>query len=431
MKFNVTSRKLIKPSSKTTTPNNHPKSFTLSLLDQHYPPYYGAIMFFYHGHKATFTQFSESLQISLSEILIPYYPLAGRLNSMSSIDCNDQGAYFVEAQIGCTLAEFLENPNGKVVDNFLPITEPNTVPLARNCALLVQVTGFHCGGMCISVCPSHKLFDASSLCTFVKDWSALCNGIEQIDSPSFVGSSMLPPVDSLIYPLTERPTEKCAVRRFVFDASKISSLRKSTGGVSSVGLVMALILKCAISASRSKSGFSGPALSLYMVDLRKRMDPPLSENSLGNLAWGLPVLIEENESEGIELVAYKTRQVLREFYSGKASRFNGDSRFVVESIKERMEASRRSVNKISYVGSSLCGYPLYEMDFGWGKPIWSVCKSNYRNSIFLLDNNKRGDAIEAWITLDEQEMTLFESNPEILAFASVNPSVSFTAASRM
>ncbi|KAM7266931.1 hypothetical protein ACFE04_009097 [Oxalis oulophora] len=419
----ITSRKLIKPSLASSSQNPNPKKFTLSLLDQHYPPYYGAIIFFYYPDTTTVPHISHSLRNSLSKTLTHYYPLAGQVDSISSIDCNDNGAYFVEAEIGCNLREFLENiPNGKDIDNFLPIEDAKTSPLAKNCALLVQFTVFRCGGFCISVCASHKIFDASSAFTFVRNWSDECNGIRQTNPPNFIGSFMLPPIHSLIFPLIERPTEKCTVRRFVFDASKISILKNSITRTSNVGAVIALILKCAISASRSKSGLSGPSLSLYMVDLRKRMDPPLSEDSLGNLAWGLPVLIEEDESHSIELVACKTRQVLREFCSEKVNKFHEDSRFVVELFKERVEMSRKSGNKISYVGSSLCGFPSYEMDFGWGKPIWSVCKSNYRNSIFLLDN-KKGDGIEAWVTLDEQEMALFECDPEILAFASLNPSV--------
>lgn len=44
-----------------------------------------------------------------------------------------------------------------------------------------------------------------------------------------------------------------------------------------------------------------------------------------------------------------------------------------------------------------------------------------RNIIVLVDT-KDGEGIEAWLTLDEQEMALFEVNEEILQFACFNPS---------
>ena len=43
-----------------------------------------------------------------------------------------------------------------------------------------------------------------------------------------------------------------------------------------------------------------------------------------------------------------------------------------------------------------------------------------RNSILM--DTRNGDAIEALVSLEEQEMTAFEQNEEFLQFASLNPS---------
>ena len=40
-----------------------------------------------------------------------------------------------------------------------------------------------------------------------------------------------------------------------------------------------------------------------------------------------------------------------------------------------------------------------------------------------MDTNKGDGSIEAWVVLSEQDMYLFERDPELLAYASLNPSV--------
>lgn len=78
--------------------------------------------------------------------------------------------------------------------------------------------------------------------------------------------------------------------------------------------------------------------------------------------------------------------------------------------------------------TSMCNGGFYEADFGWGKPIWS-CMGNadvdipvLSNLIFLTDT-RSGGGIEAWVTLDEHKMKVFEKDPELLSFASVDPSL--------
>ena len=43
-----------------------------------------------------------------------------------------------------------------------------------------------------------------------------------------------------------------------------------------------------------------------------------------------------------------------------------------------------------------------------------------KNVIILMDN-RSGDGIEAFVTLEEQEMAAFECDEELLAYAAVNP----------
>ncbi|GKC92259.1 transferase, chloramphenicol acetyltransferase-like domain protein, partial [Tanacetum coccineum] len=69
----------------------------------------------------------------------------------------------------------------------------------------------------------------------------------------------------------------------------------------------------------------------------------------------------------------------------------------------------------------------FKADFGWGKPVWSCFGyfNNdvplYWNAIMLLDTST-GDGIEAWVTLSQDEMAILEGDPDLLLYASVEPS---------
>ena len=134
MKIEIISWKIIKTSIPTPQPL---RTFRLSLLDKIYPPIYSATIFFYPSNpnkKGTITfqvlERSCRLQNSLTKTLVHFYPLAGRLKDAASIECNDQGAYYVEAQISSQLdIELLHQIN--------PITDPKTTRLASDSLMLI------------------------------------------------------------------------------------------------------------------------------------------------------------------------------------------------------------------------------------------------------------------------------------------------------
>lgn len=63
--------------------------------------------------------------------------------------------------------------------------------------------------------------------------------------------------------------------------------------------------------------------------------------------------------------------------------------------------------------NSWCRFPFYEADFGWGKPVWvSIASLPAGNSAVLIDT-RDGDGIEAWISLDEKDMAVFQQDQDI------------------
>ncbi|KAJ0610619.1 putative alcohol O-acetyltransferase [Helianthus annuus] len=72
--------------------------------------------------------------------------------------------------------------------------------------------------------------------------------------------------------------------------------------------------------------------------------------------------------------------------------------------------------------SSLLNSRIYELDFGWGKPIWFYITNNGMARYMFLNDTLKGGGVEAIVTLSPEEMEIFEHDPELLSYATVNPS---------
>lgn len=195
----------------------------------------------------------------------------------------------------------------------------------------------------------------------------------------------------------------------------------TTNNPTNVELVSAVVVKCAIAAAQSISTSSSrPSVLFQAMNLRKRMVSPLPANTVGNLVWAFPVLIEESDIKLHEVVV-KLRKGLTDFCNDKVNRFKGEDGFAVvsEYHTKEVEFSSRGVN--IFRCTSLCKFPIYDMDFGWGKPTWVATSMGFKNFIVLIDS-KLGENIEAWVTLAEQEMAIFQRDEMLLSFASLNPS---------
>lgn len=161
------SRETIKLSSPTP---NHLRNFKLSFLEQIAPVMYTPIVLFYSqngdsDHPGEAAKMCQCLKTSLSKILTLFYPFAGRFKDHASIECNDDGADFLEAQVICRLSDIPRQP-----------IEIESMEAVTNILLCVQASFFECGGMPIEVCLTHKLTDADTLCTFIKSWAATAFG---------------------------------------------------------------------------------------------------------------------------------------------------------------------------------------------------------------------------------------------------------------
>jgi hypothetical protein len=418
IKVEIIKRETIKPSAPSPP---HLRCFDLCLIDQLQPASFISLLLFYSNNTdhpplphVKSAEISHTLKASLSETLTRFYPLAGKVKDNVSIECSDDGADYLEVQVNCRLSDILEQPERKLLRRFLP------EEIDSSCLLLVQASFFCCGGMAIGVRVSRRLADASTASMLIQAWAGTALGSgEAVLLPEFGVASRLPPRRELS--ATRSVNEKSAVtRRYVFDASKIATLKAkaASGSVpqpTRVEAVSALIWKCARTVSR-------PSKLVQIMNIRKRVVPPFPESSFGNLMCLFVAKTGDRETELRGLVI-ELRKGIEAFTENYASKFQGDEAFSVfgESYKEIDNLYAKSIHFIGF--SSWCRFPLYEADFGWGKPTWvTVGDLVHKNFIVLMDT-RDGGGIEAWVTLSEEDMALFECDKELLEFASLNPRV--------
>ncbi|XP_062112623.1 stemmadenine O-acetyltransferase-like [Humulus lupulus] len=432
MKVEIISKETIKSSSPTPS---HLKTCKLSFLDQFIPPIYCRMVYFYskndhHDTSAT----SDLLKKSLSQTLARFYPLAGTIINNTTIDCNDEGAQYVEARCIGLLSTFLDqSPDLSLLQHSPPamIQSPEQGIWPQ---LAIQATFFDCGGMALDVCAAHKFMDAATVGMFMKSWaetslkSGSDDGHDQTAVvPLFDGASYFPPADPSFFraPNVKPDEVECVTKRFVFDKTKVVDLKAkvSSQGIlspSRAQVVTALIWKCAIAVSRSNSGGVVPtrfSLSQTM-DIRKRTQPPLPDGLVGNVSTFIFAEMSEQEPELKDLVT-EIRSGIKEFTENKAERLRGDdpSGVIFEDFIKFGQLIG-SENAYKLVVSSMCNFQLYEAaEFGWGKPFWVTVPvvTGHGNFVRLMDTKEGG--VEAFVTLSKEDMALFECDSELLDFA--------------
>ncbi|KAL2472644.1 HXXXD-type acyl-transferase family protein [Forsythia ovata] len=437
MEIEIISKENIKPSSQTP---HHLKNYKLSLLDQIIPPVYYPVLLYFPAepNSTTDVEFishrTQLLKQSLSSCLTRFYPFAGIITDSLSVDCNDEGVPFVVAEVKGCLSNFLEHPDLRLIQTFLPCAFSWDEKAQGSNVVMIQVNVFDCGGLVIAINVSHNVADGITLCTFLKDWGLMAQGSSQEICPNYMAQSLFPQISSL-------PGEKHLFsdikhflkiakyipRRYAFDALAISKLKakSASSAVESptrVEVISAFIWKCFMVV---RSG--GASLLTHAVNLRRKTAPPLSENCFGNFLW-IAAAQNSNENEtDLRILVSKVRESIGQIDDDFVKNMQCEKG--CPGYYENLEKTSKRIPKEAEIlsFSSWCKFGIYDIDFGWGRPIWaSNCVPAYSesllfNSVTLMDT-RSGDGIEALVILDEKYVAAFENNEELQTFASIDPS---------
>ncbi|KAE8736336.1 BAHD acyltransferase [Hibiscus syriacus] len=416
LEVEVVSEEIVKPSSPT---DDGLRCYQLSFLDQLYPSLYHSQIYFFPRICDTNVDeitISDRLKQSISNALTYFYPLGGRMTEdQLFVDCNDEGVPFVEARVNCKLSDVLNNPVPKELNKLLPFE----IHGDHKILLGVKLNVFDCGGIGIGVCVSHKIGDALSFFSFVKIWAAIARGETKLIGPEFKSASLFPPRDlSGFTPIiSQLKIEQLITKRFVFGATKVEEIRRKYSEKSTqtrptrVEALSAFIWDRLISAINVRSKPNTLFIINHMVNIRPRIEPPVPEYSIGNFFSFAPTIPSMEDSNLVSQMRDSIRAVNNEYVKKLQDGYNH-----LDSFKEKTSSYGKG-EIVPFTFTSLCRFPLYDADFGWGKPVWAAFGDReIKNTAVFLDTIT-GDGIEAWVTLNEEEMAKLDSDEELLAYA--------------
>ncbi|KAI3463654.1 hypothetical protein Pfo_020317 [Paulownia fortunei] len=429
MEIEIVSTQLIRPSSPTPT---QLRDFELSFIDERIPPSYIPLILYYNFNEdknITRSKMSHRLKSSLSDALVQFYPLAGRMKGQTLVECNDDGVLYIEANADAKILDIIKSLDSGVLDKLIPFKSNGCVSSYEE-QLAVQATSFNCGGIAVGICVSHRIGDGCTLSSFIKCWAAMaCRDHGNEIAPVFKSATLFPPRNTPDFkpnfrsPSVRPLAAKTVMKRFVFTSSAIDALKLQVTENSSIVkptrvevLTGFLWSRCVVAKGLKKSDKS---VAYHPVNLRGRI-PELTENSFGNIFQMISAK-SAGETNWIHLV-----EKLR------AAFWKMDSEYVKKLLdKNGFELAKENFSEIGkflalgdvdvFRFSSYCRFPFYEADFGWGKPVW-VSSASYesKDSIFLFDSIEWPGGIEAWIVMADQDMERLQQDMELQHFTKVS-----------
>ncbi|RDY01116.1 Vinorine synthase, partial [Mucuna pruriens] len=441
MEVEIISSQCIKPSCPTT----HPKTHNLSILDQFMPSIFIPMVLFYSADQnpqaitdsGIIQQRLKKLRVSLSQVLTQFYPFAGRVKDNRTIDCNDKGVYYSEAKVSCTLAEFFNQSNfSSFIYKLLP-NQPALEVSTEGYTTMIQVTCFACGGIVIGSFISHMIADGAAASFFLNCWGSKSRSEEfqhAFAFPNFDSSfprNVACSQDTNVMALCGQFLNKGGLcpRRFLFDADAISRLRaqgssSTVQNPTRVEVVTSLLCKCTAKAFKAKCGLERPCLITHAVNMRQRASPNFPKSCMGNFVWLAAPLMGANDE--LPDLVIKLREAMTTIDSDFVRNFEGEGGFAKYSqvSKQLIGKASSGVNYVHY--TSWCSFGLYDVDCGWGKPIWVSCVADspgndvFFNSIVLMDTPS-GNGIEVLAYLNEYDVAILQQDKELLAFATLDP----------
>ncbi|KAM3374580.1 stemmadenine O-acetyltransferase [Capsicum galapagoense] len=285
----VVSGETIKPLFPTPT---HLKNYILSSFDQNSPPIYIPVLLFYLNNTSINTYKKlYMLKKSLAECLSEYYPLAGTFrDDYSVVECNDEGAEFIEARVNFAISQIVGTSDVKLLNQLLPFEPILSIGVSsrekqmkRKCLLLLKPIYSECGGLAIGVCISHKIADGTSVVAFLNSWASkslntTCENANIVPPPILDSAKDFPPREAPRYPHDTGITNKTIVtKRFIFDSSSILVLKKQASNAiigssdenvklpTRVEAISALIWRRILALYRSKPKHAKICVSVHAV----------------------------------------------------------------------------------------------------------------------------------------------------------------------
>ncbi|GJN37224.1 hypothetical protein PR202_gb26183 [Eleusine coracana subsp. coracana] len=252
----------------------------------------------------------ESIQRALSQALVHYYPISGRIPAgADEIQCTGEGVVFVAASADCSLEQstlFKEeqpspaSPSGAtsraLLDDLAVYYDPADGCVAKP-LMLMQVTEFSCGGFVLGVTWNHAIGDTTGIAQFLQAVGEMARGMSSpsvlpsriwddslipslspsavvaLQQQSMANRKCEPPLDLAFLDVTIRSTLINRIKA-EYDLVYCSHGQSSSSSCTTFEAVAAVLWRCrtrAIMLDPPSSSSSSPAVLSFAVNIRNHV----------------------------------------------------------------------------------------------------------------------------------------------------------------
>uniref|UniRef100_A0A6N2LI65 Uncharacterized protein n=1 Tax=Salix viminalis TaxID=40686 RepID=A0A6N2LI65_SALVM len=276
----------------------------LSNIDLLHPRYYLPTVYLYRPNGSSDFFEAEVLKEALRKVLVnPCWKAGKDENGRIEINCNGEGVLFVVADTDSTTEELGEFMPSMKLRQLIPTVDTNLEDISRNPLLLLQVTSFKCGGVCLGVGWHHTLADGTGALHFINSWATLARGLPtpnhtlldrtilrgRVAPKSIFHHVEYDPPPTMNTDLTKNP-EPQSLTNLKITLEQIDSLKAKASNVGSetkyttYEILTAHIWR-SVSKARNFQNNDQKTKLRIAVDGRSRLNPPLQSSYFGNVIF--------------------------------------------------------------------------------------------------------------------------------------------------
>ncbi|XP_076933875.1 shikimate O-hydroxycinnamoyltransferase-like [Bidens hawaiensis] len=429
MKVVVRESTIVKPEKTTPTTN-----LWLSSLDLTSYRYHTLTVYLYRPNDAHNFFDSKVMKDSLSRVLVPFYPMAGRLkqgeDGRLQVNCQGQGALFLEAESDGVLDHFGDFAPSLEYMKLIPVVDYcDSLGIESFPLLDLQVTYFKCGGVSLGVGTHHHVTDGMSGLHLINTWSDMARG-QDITLPPFLDRTLLraqdpprPVFEHIEYHPDPTPRQvtfdetKTTFSMFKLTRNQLDMLKAkakedgNTINYSTFEILAGQIWKCVCEA-RGLPNDVKTKLS-YPVDGRARFQPPLPPGFFGNVIFNGTTIatVGDIKSKPLWYAASKIHESL--------ARMNSDYlKSAVDYLEKYRCQKLDAYNKYTdFAIVSWLRLPIHDANFGWGRPIFMGRTGiPTGGKCYVLPSSTNDGSLSIIIGLEVEQMKLFGN----LLYQSIN-----------
>ncbi|KAF7848201.1 hypothetical protein BT93_L2200 [Corymbia citriodora subsp. variegata] len=341
---------------------------------------------------------------SLAEVLVEFYQFTGRLvmgsDGKMAVRCTGEGVLLVEATSDGDIGMLgdISAINPRTLRKLVKHSD-GAQTILEEPLLTVQVTTFKCGGFTVGIVTSHVVVDGKAFADFLTCWSDVARGRSPSILP-FLDRSVLclrrPPRTDLPhheYTLIDRPSESLLNPQT--KPHKVSTVTTHNGF--SIVPTSFKVISAIVWIAQTKAFRINPHEKIKLltaVDGRPKFDPPLLSGYFGNGIVCAGELTRKPFSFAVRTVQEALRCVTESY---------------IRSAIDHVELNRVMVD---YEGNTCCitkwsRLPLYETDFGFGRPFQVAPTTVCHNLVVVASQSKQSDNLVVSLGLPRDTMDVF------------------------